>query len=365
MGAPTPCWTGLTGSSQLWTRCIHPCDKDDSLDACTIKVGIHTNKEQVKSFGTIPEADTVINNGDLTAWFHPDEFYFYMEDWHNLPGNIKSFYPSLGNHDYINNLPGGSFYGDEWLFESKVLGDISTSCNALHAVQYMRCGISKEQGFIHKGIPKFDSDKLTSFDKGSLSYSRDRGRFHFIHVNMNPEFENYKISVSNSFAWLSSDIKIARALGQKIILIAHDGYMFGYTERVVDNAGGVDVVFAGHLHRCLGRYCKYPRPRGGGEDRCFKSFEEHFPGITAHWYLDPKGDHNCTGGYGMSWDFAGAPVVWSGSSSYQNYLKVDFGPDGVNVKAMSSIGGVARKEEAGGLLHPYHEDEDLEFLLEM
>ena len=32
---------------------------------------------------------------------------------------------------------------------------------------------------------------------------------------------------------------------------------------------------------------------------------------------------------------------------------------------MSSVGGVARKEEAGGLLHPYHEDEELDFLLEM
>ena len=48
-----------------------------------------------------------------------------------------------------------------------------------------------------------------------------------------------------------------------------------------------------------------------------------------------------------SWSFAGAPSVWSGSSSYQNYLQADFGPNGINIKAMSSVGGGARKEEGG------------------
>ncbi|GMI18528.1 hypothetical protein TrLO_g14882 [Triparma laevis f. longispina] len=341
------------------------CDPSDSLSACTTKVGIHTNMEQVKSFGTIPEADTVFNNGDLTAWFHPHEFYYFMQDWHSLPSNIKSFYPSLGNHDYINNLGGGSFFGDEWSSES--WNELNNACCAQHAVQYMRCGIKGEAGWMHSGIPKFDSSKLTSFDSNSLSYSHTRGRYHFIHVNYEPVFENYKIGISNSFAWLSEDIKIAREAGLKIVLISHDGYMFGYTERVVQDAGGVDVVFAGHLHRCLGTFCEMPTPSFSGNDRCKASFKDHWPeGFGGnHWFLDEEGDMECNSYGPGSWSFAGAPIVWSGSSSYQNYLQADFGPNGINIKAMSSVGGVARREEAGSLLHPYHDDEDLEFLIAM
>ena len=57
---------------------------------------------------------------------------------------------------------------------------------------YMRCGIE------FSSIPGFDHRTLTSFDSGSLSYSLDRGRFHFIHVHFYPAYYSYKVRQSES-----------------------------------------------------------------------------------------------------------------------------------------------------------------------
>lgn len=95
---------------------------------------------QIDSFSLHPSASTLILNGDLTAYFHLDELSDYESYFHEqLPSNIKRYYPSLGNHDYKNNIDDTSFFGDEWT----PIPSVNTGCNAQHAMQYMRCGVAR------------------------------------------------------------------------------------------------------------------------------------------------------------------------------------------------------------------------------
>lgn len=92
----------------------------------------------------VKEVDTLINNGDLTAYFHPHQLLKYTNHFHDLPGNVKHFYPSLGNHDLKNNIDGGQFGIDEW--GPFLLNGLSYTglggCNAEHAADYIRGGVS-------------------------------------------------------------------------------------------------------------------------------------------------------------------------------------------------------------------------------
>ena len=79
-------------------------------------------------------------------------------------------------------------------------------------------------------IRRFDARTLTSYDSGSLSYSVDRGRFHFIHVHYYPSYHSYKVGLQNCLAWVYGDIKEARERGQKIVLVAHSAAYLSWDE---------------------------------------------------------------------------------------------------------------------------------------
>ena len=136
--------------------------------------------------------------------------------------------------------------------------------------------------------------------------------------------------------------------------------------------GGVDLLFAGHLHRCLGLTCDWPVRGIWGDDRCSVGFKGHDMsggGARQAYWLDPDGDRYCrrariSAPY-RRLTFAGGLVVWSGSSSYQTYLKATFGGEGVRVEAFSSKGGGATKVTGGDKVHPFHVEEDLDFVIDM
>jgi len=351
------------------------CEKGDGYKSCTKKIAEVTNREQMESIRQAG-ADTVFVNGDLTSYFHAHEFGQYKKWFHdNLPPNVQHFFPSLGNHDYDSG--NDTLYNlDEWSF----LGP--GGCNNLHGAEYLRDGVGCN------GIPKFDSSSLASFDLGSLAYSHSRGLYHFVHVHFHPEYENAKANIHSSQTWLLSEVKRANDENMRVVLVVHSATSISSDlERGLEDAGGLFMVFAGHLHHCLGGKCKYPVKRSSGV-KCNKGFEEEFStncgkgcsdygGTMAMYYATEGGQEvydddldydgqRClpsSAGMGGLLDIAGGRVIWSGSSTYQTYLKADFSVGGVQVEVVSSVNGqvgsVDMNDAFSRRKYPYHYPEDL------
>jgi hypothetical protein len=346
-----------TYGKELFPGC---CNKEDDMAACTYKSGRKTNREQVKSLSSMKEVDSLVMNGDLTAYFHPDEFMWYKDDYHSLPSNIKAFYPALGNHDYHNNQHGGSFFIDNWPMPA----ESQYSCNAKHAVEYVRSGVGCNT------IPKFDGRSLTGFDAGSLAYSFDRGKFHFVVVHFYSEYENVQVNIDTSLAWFEKDLMAAKAAGQIVFIITHSAQDFtNEFERIVIQAGNVKAMFAGHLHRCVGKRCQFPsKQKNNSGDKCRKAYSEHFDHNGGlQWYLGDEGaetwdGHRCRA-VGASGNLGGAPIIWSGSSSFQTFLRLSVNETDIVVDVMSSLGGkatyVADNMDSFKVMYPYHQTSDM------
>lgn len=77
------------------------CTTSDSCWSCTRKHGRETNlrlksaMERIMLGEGLPVADTLIMNGDLTAYFHPSEKHIYESIYKDIVG-LKSYFPSLG-----------------------------------------------------------------------------------------------------------------------------------------------------------------------------------------------------------------------------------------------------------------------------
>ncbi|GMI49023.1 hypothetical protein TrCOL_g12591 [Triparma columacea] len=358
------------------------CNPSDSYDLCAKKVAKVTNEEQLASMGETG-ADMLIVNGDLTAYFHANEFGEYSQ-WHSsLPGSIKHVFPSLGNHDYMSGSD--ALYDlDEWPF----LGP--QGCNNLHAADYIRSGIGCNS------IERFDPSGLVAFDAGSLSYSHVRGGYLFVHSHFHPEYENAKGGVHSGVPFLLGEVRRGNEAGMRVVLVVHSVTEVSWRlERELVDAGGLFLVLAGHLHRCVGGRCQYAvRTHNGHGSKCNMGFKEHFSkncgkgctdysGHMSMYYPTESGKReyddddeeyegyrcvtkNLGGDEGESegrMEVAGGKVVWSGSSSFQTYLKATFGEEGVTMDVVSSVGGEMRQVE-DLKNYPYHTHEDFSFVIE-
>ena len=369
----------------------------DSCSECTEKVGRHTNEEQIAAMSSLSLRDTnlktLVMNGDLTSYFHPTERENYESLYHNIPG-IDYYFPSLGNHDY-SHAKGAKYGGDQWGFgEAK--------CNTEHGIAYFKGGLCGR-------IQNFYISRITSYDAASLAYSFDEGLFHFVHVHYHASFENNKVGLRNSFEWLANDLENASAHGKHSVIFSHSAQGLNPALESVVIGKGVRAIFAGHSHRCLMRRCEIPTvldmvdvyARKINGTRCNVVQCGGFSGMATYLidensvkgtskrninqiYVDEKGDRiegdcpnpplifiNSTDNtllckrtsLGAPVYADDIPIFWSGSSSFQTFLKATFSPSQIVVSSYTSVGGKATKYldafEVPNSVYPYYTEEDI------
>lgn len=187
-------------------------------------------------------------NGDLTEFGHGEQRVETQRLFHKLSGGRGGplFFPGLGNHDYQNNV-----------------NDCANNGCARDSV----CDVIQ---WAHQAQPKhIDYHYATPEHRGSLSYSVDVGKLHFIQLHNSPVYNVYfetgnnithykrKFKVTSSLTWLESDLRDARRRGQIIFLNMHmrntwpagDAARF---KRLIQDYN-VTAAFAGHYHGELGR----------------------------------------------------------------------------------------------------------------
>ena len=184
--------------------------------------------------------------GDLTAYFHPWEKRAYDNIYHNISG-LQYYFPSLGNHDLEH--PGGSMYGgDEWV----TVGG-PPNCNMEHAIGYFK------SGFCGK-IPSFHPERIVRYDSSSLAYSWDEGRYHFVHLHYYPSYEMASVNYRMSLEWLERDLQLAYDTGMTTILFVHAVQGLNQFMEKILLGKNVRAIIAGHTHRCLATKCEGIRP---------------------------------------------------------------------------------------------------------
>ena len=342
--------------------------------------------------------------GDLTAYFHPWEKRAYDSIYNSIDG-LKYYFPSLGNHD-IEHSSGAMYGGDQWVGPP--------NCNMEHAIGYMKSGICGQ-------IPAFDADRIVRYDSSNLAYSWDDGRYHFVHSHYYPSYEMASVKYRSSLEWLERDLQLARDSGLTTILLVHAAQGLNEAMEVIILGKNVRAIIAGHTHRCLSRKCEgvYPlheadrknlNPQELAEAKCIpaaydmcqlygenmiyvkdKEADVPFPKRKlentvrkdkplcpkpAPFYINdtdnslmcrrvlysqpnfPFGSHNSLG--------ETIPIFWSGSASFETFLRGDFYEDRFVINAMTVTfegGEVARYvdlHEVPNAVYPYHDDSDIE-----
>mmetsp|Transcript_23398 Transcript_23398/g.47354 ORF Transcript_23398/g.47354 Transcript_23398/m.47354 type:complete len:820 (-) Transcript_23398:48-2507(-) len=409
------------------------CSPHDSCGTCTGKFGRDVNMRLKKAWESLmngvgsnttrkydennfgekennkdsdsPVPNTLVMNGDLTAYFHPYEKRAYESIYDDIIG-LKSYFPSLGNHD-IEHMSGAMFGGDQWAGPP--------NCNIEHAIGYFK------GGFCGK-IPNFNPNRIIRYDASSLAYSWEEGRFHFVHTHYYPAYEMASMKYRSSLEWLENDLKLASEAGLKTILFVHAvQYLNPAMERIIL---GKDVIaiFAGHTHRCLHRKCEgiYPLHQNqvdsldssefqaekcipaaydicsvlNGENLIYtkdvndnvtlpkKKLENTArtdkplcPKPTPYFINETDNSLLCRRvlysepnfPFDSGNDSAEViPIFWSGSSSFETFLQVNFFSDHVVINAMTTAskeGVVARYIDlhpVPNARYPFHESSDLQ-----
>ncbi len=196
----------------------------------------------------------VLINGDLTAFGHDWQFDKYKA----LVGTLEiPHYPGLGNHDYSNNVD----------------DSYNNNC-ASRMVDYMYAWLKLNAGILNYDFSErsyYQFPELRTDYIGSLSYSFNIGKVHFVQLQNFPSYTDDWNSwnagsarrdfyfIKPSFYWLKNDLAIARNRGDIIIVSLHD-YHDNFIEPYVTEFNeimikyGVSAVFAGHIHPDCGKY---------------------------------------------------------------------------------------------------------------
>jgi Calcineurin-like phosphoesterase len=227
----------------------------------------------------------LIINGDLTAYFHPDEEELYRQFYHTqftLP-----VYPGLGNHDHSNNV------------KTATSGSQGCSDNvcADRAIKYLKSTINCS------AETNFPATQVSNYDDGSMAYSFEIGKYHFVQLNFYPGYTKTEISVTSSNAWLQKDLAAATKAGKRIVINLHTNDSEAWASdsdflSAIQNQNVV-AIFGAHIH-----------PNSG--------FQQ---------YLS-NGINNKI------------PFIRSGSPHFSRFMLVQFGDDYINFAILSDTAGV-------------------------
>lgn len=190
-------------------------------------------------------------NGDLTAFGHDWQLKKYRE----LLGILQMpVYPGLGNHDYANNV-----------------NNCHDDC-AARMVEFMYDWLKLHSAELNYDFAEHESYKgeLRTYYHGSLAYSFNLGRVHFVQLQNFPSYtvewnswdflsaRRKFFAIRPSFDWLENDLAIARNRGDAILVNLHD-YNEHFAEADRKRFGailrkyGVAALFGGHIHPHCGR----------------------------------------------------------------------------------------------------------------
>jgi len=139
---------------------------------------------------------------------------------------------------------GGAMYGgDEWF------GGGPPNCNMEHALGYFKSAFCGH-------IPAFDTNRIIRYDSSSLAYSWEEGRYHFVHSHYYPTYEMASIKYHSSLEWLERDLQKAHDAGLATILFVHAAQGLNDALENIVLGKNVKAIIAGHTHRCLHRKCE-------------------------------------------------------------------------------------------------------------
>ena len=227
----------------------------------------------------------LIINGDLTAYFHPEEEELYRQFYHaqfTLP-----VYPGLGNHDYSNNV------------KTDTSGSQGCSDNvcADRAIKYLKSTINCS------AETNFPATQVSNYDDGSMAYSFEIGKYHFVQLNFYPGYTKTEISVTSSNAWLKKDLAAATKAGKRIVINLHTNDSEAWASdsdflSAIQNQNVV-AIFGAHIH-----------PNSG--------FQQYLSNGT-----NTK-----------------IPFIRSGSPHFSRFMLVQFGDDYINFAILSDTAGV-------------------------
>ena len=289
------------------------------------------------------------------------------------------------------------------------------NCNMEHAIGYFKSGFCGQ-------VPAFDTDRIVQYDSSSLAYSWDEGRYHFVHCHYYPTYEMSSMKYKSSLEWLERDLQLANENGLTSVLFVHAVQGLNKATENIILGKNVRAIFAGHTHRCLATKCEGIHPLNvnqmehldtldfaekcipaaydtcqvlNGENMVYLKDVEYdvtfhkkklenrerndrpFCPKPAKVYINetdnsllcrrivysqahfPFERKNVSAGETI-------PIFWSGSSSFETFLRGDFYGDRIVINAMtvsSENGDAARYidiHDVPNAIYPYHEVIDLE-----
>ncbi len=247
----------------------------------------------------------IVVNGDVTAFGWAGEWSEIKRIYREGVLADYPVYTGLGNHDYANNVDDCGWYAVSPLAQA----DRARNHCAYRSVWHLKTVVSKleEGGHEIDFDAELDNNPTNATPwrnvSGSLAYSWDIGRVHFVQLHNYPAYEtrftygyrggvhSFQVDIQPSFDWLEANLQ-GLAADRVIVVNLHDwddhmtaehrttlaGVLAPYKDRVVG-------IFAGHRHHEIGK----------------------------------------TGSLAV--DGHDVPVFHCGSADYNKYLRVDFQDD--------------------------------------
>jgi len=372
-----------------------------------------------------PSPKTLVLNGDLTAYFHPRERSKYESIYNNIDG-LKAIYPALGNHE-LEHGSGSTYNADQWVGSQycnsrHAMGYIRSGfCGNIPnfdpggIVRYDASSLaySWEEGryhFVHTHyFPAFESAGLDL--KSSIAWlERDVSLAHqanlttilFVHASQGLNDAMQRVLLGKNVAAIFAGHS-HRCLMRKCVApaVVYENQIGNHTDNSTSPSVSSKLLPPESYDECLPGttgVCGGNAGTGGmslyylqnksddlvppstelfyephiSEDRklcpappqiaivnntllCRRAVmaDSEFPPREVDDAADSgdKGEH--------------IPIFWSGSASFQTFLKVDYYVDRFTVNVMTAVEGMEGRRymdmhSVPSVVYPYHEREDMD-----
>eukprot|EP00122_Pirum_gemmata_P010433 Pgem_evm1s9647 len=193
---------------------------------------------------------SVIINGDLTAFFHPNQLQSFREIYHNSDSTLQynKVYLGLGNHDIENNLKKGCKWTTLLDLPNLAFGGGDASCS-LAAMEFADKNLRCETGGW-----KAQGTTLRAYNRKAHAYAWIDNGIYFIQLNWYMEKvspDPLGFSNADKLTFLENQLKKAKTEGIPVVLNVHSnhGDIRAITKKYNDT---VVAVFSGHYHGRMG-----------------------------------------------------------------------------------------------------------------
>ncbi|MGE7877926.1 metallophosphoesterase [Peribacillus muralis] len=244
-----------------WTPCMdgtgsNCSEENDETKRTTSERLIREQYTNINSYTDMIPNTSILINGDITAYGHNQLLISPEQQWKKMNELFKIFkkpyYYGLGNHDIENNK-------DKCHLDKCFRDSIGELVNHVRRVN-------------HIPDSQFDCNTYTvgaginsgPGHSGSFAYTVHFGRICSIQLNNAPTMHsvstgsNWRIEMKENLNWLESQLKMAKADNQIIIVHVHkpNDWVGGPSEKFKKllKDYGVAAVFCGHYHKNCGEY---------------------------------------------------------------------------------------------------------------